>query len=86
MQILFKGIFCFKAENPLKTGEILFSILGLVNGIIRQIGKWSEMSLLKNAVLKFLSIKELVQIWSIAVVLVLVTLVDLFMVGIIPFL
>ena len=43
------------------------------------------MSLLKNAVLKFLSIKELVQIWSIAVVLVLVTLVDLFMVGIIPF-
>ena len=43
------------------------------------------MSLLKNTVLKFLSIKELVQIWSIAVVLVLVTLVDLFMVGIIPF-
>ena len=43
------------------------------------------MSLLKNTVLKFLSIKELVQIWSIAVVLVLVTLIDLFMVGIIPF-
>ena len=38
------------------------------------------------AVLKFLSIKELVGIWSISVAVVLVTLVDLFMIGIMPFL
>ena len=42
------------------------------------------MSLLKMAVLKTVSLKELVRIWSIAVVVFRVILVGLFIVGIIP--
>ena len=86
MQILFKGIYCIKVKILLKIKEVLFSTLGLVDGIIKQIGKLSKISLLQIAVLKFLSIKELVRIWSIAVAVVLVILVGLFMVGIMPFL
>ena len=70
-----------KLKILLKINEVLFSILGLVDGIIKQIGKWSETSLLKIAVLKFLSKKELVRILSIAVAVVLVTLVVSFMVS-----
>ena len=50
-----------------------------------QTEKWSETSDLIIAVLKVFSTKLLVVIWSIAVAVYLVTLVGLFMVGIIPF-
>ena len=50
-----------------------------------QIGKWSETSVLIIVALKVFSTKLLVMIWSIAVAVFLVTLVGLFMVGIIPF-
>ena len=43
------------------------------DGIMKHIGKWSDMSLLKMAVLKTVSLKELVRIWSIAVVVFRVT-------------
>ena len=58
-------------------GSFVF-YLGLVDGNIKQIGKWSETLTFKIAVLRFLSIKELLRIWSIAVTKVLVTLVGLF--------
>ena len=54
--------------------------------IIRQIGKWSDMFLLKMAVLKTVSVKKFLKIWSIAVAVLSLTLVGLFIVGIIPFL
>ena len=50
-----------------------------------QIGKWSETSDLIIAVLKVFSTKLLVMIWPIVVAIFSVTLVGLFMVGIIPF-
>ena len=50
-----------------------------------QIGKWFETSDLIIAVLKAFPAKLLGMIWAIAVVVFLVTLVGLFMVGIIPF-
>ena len=54
--------------------------------MIRQIGKWSETSYLRIAVLKIVAVYELIKIWSMAVSVSLVTLVALFIVGIIPFL
>ena len=63
-----KEIIVSKLKILLKIKELLFSILGLVDRIIKQMGKWSETSLLKIALSKFLSAKELVRIWSIAVV------------------
>ena len=48
--------------------------------MIRQIGKWSETSYLRIAVLKIVSVYELVKICSIAVLVLLVTLVGLFMI------
>ena len=50
-----------------------------------QIGKWLLISLLKIVVLKLVSTKQFVMIWSIAVAAFLVTLVGLFIIGIILF-
>ena len=48
---------------------------------MKQIGKWSDTSLLIIVVLKLLSIKELVSIKSMAVAVILVTRVGLFNAG-----
>ena len=57
-----KVLFASKLKIFLKIKEVLFFSSGLAGGIIKQIGKWSEISLLKIAVLKFVPIKELVGI------------------------
>ena len=61
---------------------VLF-ICFIEDGIMKQIGKLSDMSLLKIAVLKTVSMKEFVRIWSIVVFCV--TLVGLSTVGIFHF-
>ena len=45
----------------------VFFVCFIENGIMKYI-EWSDMSLLKMAVLKTMSVKEIVRIWSIAVV------------------
>ena len=52
MQILFKGIYCFKVDNPFKNKGSFVFILGLVDCTIKQIGKCSKISLQKIAVFK----------------------------------
>ena len=59
-----------------------FSSLGLDVGCRKQIGKWSEMSILNINVLKLVFTNKFVRIWSIIVDVFLVTLVGLFTVGI----
>ena len=61
---------------------VSLSFLTLGDGRKRQIGKWSEISVLKIADLKLVSTKELVRMWSIAVAVFIVTLVGLIIVGI----
>ena len=53
----------------------LFSSLGQDFGCRKQIGKWSEVSVLNIIVLKLVFAKDFVKTWSIAVDVFLVTLV-----------
>ena len=66
-------------------GILVLFVCFIEDGIMKQIGKWSDMSLLKMAVLKTVSVKEFVRITSIAVSVFGLTLVHLFIVGIIHF-
>ena len=61
---------------------VSLSDLNLVDGRKRQIGKCSEISVLKIADLELVSTKELVRMLSIAVAVFIETLVGLFIVGI----
>ena len=63
----------------------VFLVCFIENGIMKYIGEWLDMSFFKMAVLKTVPVKEFVRIWSIALVVFRVTLVGLFIVGIIPF-
>ena len=61
---------------------VSLSNVTLAYGRKRQIGKSSEISVLKIADLKLVSTMELVRMWSIAVAVFIVTLLGLFIVGI----
>ena len=60
----------------------LFSTLSLDVGYRKQIGKWSEISILNVNVLKLVFINEFLRIWSIIFDAFFVTLVVSFIVGI----
>ena len=55
------------------------------DSMIRQIGKWSQISPLRIVLLKFVSVYQLVKIQSMAVAVLLITLVGLFMIGVMRF-
>ena len=86
VQILFKGIYWFKVENPSKNNGSFVFYFRFSWWYFKANRKMIWNITFKIAVLKFLSIKELLRIWSIAVAVVVGTLVGLFMVGIMPFL
>ena len=62
---------------------ILFS--SIIGDKKAQIVKWSLISLLKISVLKLVSTRQFVMIWSVAAAVLLVTLVRLFIIGVILF-
>ena len=76
--------FCFK--NPIDfvsnttinmTVFLVLFVCFIEDGIMKQIGKWSDMSLIKMTNLKTVSVKEFVRIWFIAVVIFCATLIGL---------
>ena len=67
-------------------GNLVLFVCFVEDGIKKHIWKWSDMSLLKMAVSKTVSVKEFLRIWPIAFVAFCVTAFGLFIVGIIPFL